>query len=308
MNLTTVIDEPAPIQPAVLQNAADHTRILGQIALSTDAVIEALRTIDAMEHNAAYSRYNLTVDPRKAGDWVQIILANWNGDASSGESVEYDGSIRWTHEGAKVPYIRRLVQETFASAPLKSVRIFSAQNAVIAAHRDYMEFKRGFRRLHIPLRTNEASVNSEGSRVYHMSSGYIYFLDGRMAHSGGNLSAVEPRIHLVLDFDPDVPIEAIFRNPDDNLTGGEIEWITRPKLDISDFEMLLDGMSKIISNETYPSIFLAANMLPFAYDFDAGKVYDVLVEAARRAQKPLLLERAIADRAFFVGHALATHV
>jgi hypothetical protein len=70
-------------------------------------------------------------------------------------------------------------------------RLSKSDNAIIVSHRDYMEFKKGFRRLHIPLRTNDRCMNSEAALVYHMNVGNIYFLDGREAHAGGSLASGE---------------------------------------------------------------------------------------------------------------------
>lgn len=285
----------------IMQQDDLKTGPLGKFTFDDANLREALVAIDAMPSNNAYSSYNLIVDPRKPGAWTQIVLGNWSGDATDGESMEYEGHFRWTEEGRKVPFVQDLIESRFRCEYLKSVRVFSADNAMIVSHRDYIEFRKGFRRLHIPLRTNNSCMNSESSLVYHMCVGSIYFLDGREAHAGGNLSSGESRIHLVLDFDPDVDISDLFIDPKRDLRPGSINQIARPILHDGDAEKFIDGFAVIISQETYPVMMLAANMLPFLYEFDTSAVYDIIVEAAMRAGKSDIENRARCDRKRFLG-------
>jgi Aspartyl/Asparaginyl beta-hydroxylase len=277
------------------------TGLLGKLCLDQGQLDDALGAIDDMSSNEAYSAYSLIVDPRKPGGWTQIVLGNWSGNASDGRSMEYDGHFLWTEEGAKVPFIRELIESNFHCKHLKSIRVFSAENAMIVSHRDYMEFKKGFWRFHIPLRTNESCMNSEGALVYHMNVGGIYFLDGRVAHSGGNLASGESRVHLVLDFDPDISVSDLFMPLHPDQTWETMEWIARPVLNESQIDRIVEGLAVIASSATYPAIMLAANMLPFVYQFDVSAVYDVIVEAAVRCGKPDLVARALADRTYFLG-------
>ncbi|SPF38596.1 hypothetical protein SBA4_2170012 [Candidatus Sulfopaludibacter sp. SbA4] len=277
-----------------------HSKKIGRVELDFAKLAIALAIIDYMSGNNAYDRYNLTVDPRKSGTWGQIILRNWSGKASDGLSKEFDGHSKWTEEGDKVPYIRDLVETTFDCEHLKSVRIFLANNAIIAAHRDYMEFKKGFRRLHIPLRTNGNSMNSEGSVVYHMEVGGIYYLDGREAHAGGNLGA-ESRLHLVLDFCPDQPVASLFQRPERNLAVGEMDFVARPALSDVDLDNLIDGLAGVISPRNYGTVVGLINLLPFTNDFDTAAVYEVVLDVAVRSGKSDVIELARADRRDFLG-------
>ncbi|MCW5981291.1 MAG: aspartyl/asparaginyl beta-hydroxylase domain-containing protein [Bryobacteraceae bacterium] len=277
------------------------TALLGQVRRIDQARLsDDLAAIDGMAGNGAYSRYNLVVDPRAAGEWTQVILGNWSGDAADGLSREYQGHFRWTQQGAKAPYVRALVEATFRCEHLKSVRVFLAANAIITAHKDYMEFKRGFRRLHIPLRTNGQCMNSEGAIVYHMKVGGIYFVDGRAAHAGGNLAADRSRVHLVLDFDPEIQVADLFMYPED-FTGGALDVIERPGLSAADLKNIIEALAAVMTPVNYGMIAGLANMLPFTHDFDTAKVYDVLVAAATRCGNSELIARSRADREYFLG-------
>ena len=222
MSTVTTVHRPCP--PAGTAKSLNSAK-LGQVELDAARLAADIAVIDTMPGNNAYGRYNMTIDPRTAGQWDQIMLGNWSGDASDGNSREFAGHYQWTLEGLKVAYIRELVGSVFRPDHLKSVRIFRAANAIIAAHKDYMEFKKGFRRLHIPLCTSGRSMNSEGSVVYHMNVGGIYYLDGRYAHAGGNLGTGKVRYHLVLDFDTEIAVEDLFFFPEHDLTGGEMDWV-----------------------------------------------------------------------------------
>jgi hypothetical protein len=118
-----------------------------------------------------------------------------------------------------------------------------------------------------------------------MNVGGIYFLDGREAHSGGNLSASETRVHLVLDFDPDIPVVDLFQSPVKSMVNEPMPWISRPALPAVNLDHMLLGLSEV------------------NYAFDASQVYDVLVESARLSGKSDLKSQAEKDREFFFGIA-----
>jgi hypothetical protein len=89
--------------------------------------------------------------------------------------------------------------------------------------------------------------------------------------------------------------------PERDLTSGRMDWVARPMLNDADIGKIIDGFAAIASRDTYPATMLAANMLPFVYQFDTSAVYDVIVEAAIRSGKPDLAVRARCDRKHFLG-------
>ena len=131
--------------------------------------------------------------------------------------------------------------------------------------------------------------------------GGIYFLDGREAHAGGKLDSGESRVHLVLDFDPDVPVTNLFVNPAQHFTGGQLELVDRRTLSDADFECLINGLAKVITPVNYGTVTALANLLPFTQRFDTACIYDVVVAAATKSGNRELATLARADRKHFLG-------
>jgi len=280
-----------------------NSKKLGHIDLDATRLEPDLGTIDEMRGNDAYGPYNVTINPRYPGEWGQVIFGNKSGDANVGLSVDYAGHFEWTIEGQKVPYIQELVETVFRVDVVKSVRLFRAANAIVAAHVDYLEpeLPRGFQRIHIPLRSSPQSLNTEGAFAYHMAPGDVFFLNARAPHAGGNLGTGASRVHLIIDADADVPLEDVFRLPEAVLTGGEPEFIQRNNLNQAEMDKLIDGLAAVMTAANYPMCAGLANTLPFTHEFDTGAVYDVLIDAAVRSGNADLVETAQADRSYFLG-------
>ena len=108
-----------------------------------------------------------------------------------------------------------------------------------------------------------------------MKVGGIYFLDGRHAHAGGNLGHGEIRCHLVLDFDPDIPVEDLFFFPEHDLSTDEMEFVQRPELGAFNLEKLIDGLAgSRYSGELRHDHRVLVNTIVFTHDFDTADVYD----------------------------------
>lgn len=170
------------------------TQRLGCLNVDLRQIEAELRGLPVAAYTGVYNAYSI-------GDWDTATL--WNEPDPSA-----DGSVREHHEeavptkwGNPMLHTNKLIRESFQLPALRAVRAFRARaGAIIIPHRDYLEHPTGFTRIHLPVLTASSARNSEDDSVYHMSRGEIWFLDGRVVHSGGVLGPVD-RIHLVLDFD-----------------------------------------------------------------------------------------------------------
>jgi hypothetical protein len=175
-----------------------RSRPLGRIDLQEDLNTD-LEKLGRLKFNVDYSEY--------ASYWASLALFNRDGDPESSASREYRHAGRWTANAEEVPVIKQLIATVFKVEFMRSARVFVAQSGgIIRPHRDYLEFKDGFTRLHLVIQTNPLAMNGEGSIAYHMAQGSIWLLNARVVHWAANLSDT-PRYHVVVDFPQDMEPE-----------------------------------------------------------------------------------------------------
>lgn len=269
-----------------------HSHPIGRVEFDGPRLQEALRTIGGFQKSNAYSEY-------ARGDWDTCMLLNQTGNKEDSLSAEFEGHGVPTEYGRKVPYLLEAINRLFKPESLKSARIFSARNGFIIPHRDYLEFEHGFTRIHLVLSTNDAAMNSEQGAVYRMRQGELWFLDGRVTHSGGCFSG-ETRLHLVMDFDPDIPVENLFRNPADYQPGLLPFLIRRPPMTKQEWNSLL-SLGSILSELNYDAVFEIVAKLHFEWEIDCEVTYDYMLEIASRSGNGRLVERAKSARQYFLG-------
>lgn len=242
-----------------------NSRVLSKVAIDEISLNDDLSKIEKMDFSSAYSEY-------KSGSWASIILANQTGDHKNGLSSEYSGSVKVTSIGKSLPHIMQLIRDNFLFSEIKSVRIFKAANyGLIIPHIDYLEFKKGFTRLHVPLKTNKQCFNSELDKVYHMKMGEVWFVDGNLPHSGACL-ANEERLHLVIDFDPGLPPSNCIIEPKDSIAQTIIE---RKEFSLLDKKNIL-SLSSLINPGNFYALLGFLSSIHFSKDVAAQAIYQWL--------------------------------
>lgn len=289
-----------PVHALTPANSDLKTGPLGRVSWDFNEIDATIAIANQAPMNPAYDEYALSADPGKSGIWASQILANWSGDDRDGLSKEYEGSARWTALGNSLPYLQFKVKDLFHTEHLKSARLFWAASGFIRAHRDYIEFARGWTRIHLPLKSNPLCMNSEDAVVYRMRPGEVWFLDGRHPHAGGCFGP-EKRVHLVLDFDPAIPIEDLFR--DKHVMAAHVEplYIQRPPLTPEILEKLIEGLALTMRTVSYASVDQLIQLLPFTYSIDTGQTYTILIKVAQRSGDQELLKKALEAEKYFLG-------
>ncbi len=128
-------------------------------------------------------------------------LWNCKGNSIDGQYSNYEGMAHLTELGIQLSYLRKLIEDIFQLKYLKFARIFELRDGgFLLPHRDYLELKTGFTRIHLPLKTNLNSFNSNEIDVYHLRVGEIWLHNRNLVHSAINFSS-ESRLNLILDFD-----------------------------------------------------------------------------------------------------------
>lgn len=281
------IKDPSP------QGEEMRSRPIGRVEFDKLRLKKDLETIDSFEMSPAYSHY-------ARGDWTTCMLVNRSGNKNDGLSEEFEGHGVPTEYGRRLPYTLETIQRLFKTEHLKSARIFSAANGFIQPHRDYLEFRKGFTRIHLALQTNDRAMNSEQRTVYRMRLGEIWFLDGRVTHSGGSFSN-QKRLHLVLDFDPDIAIKDLFRNPSDYQPGLVPALIRRRPISKQEWDSLLTSLGTILTDLNYSDIFELIAKLHFDRDLDCEVTYDAMIRIASQSGNHKLVERANSEQRYFLG-------
>jgi hypothetical protein len=224
------------------------------------------------------------------GDWRLRTL--WKSYAADADPV--DAQTR-----RSLPHVDELIVRTFRTEHVTLVRVFTAsRGGFIRPHRDWTGAARAFTRFHLPLQTNDHAFNSEDDVVFHMRAGEIWFLDGARPHSGGCF-APTPRVHLVVDFDPNVPLDALFNAgvTRDERAPTSIE---RPPLKDEELCAFRD-LAAIATDANLDAIANLLGALHFERRTSCAGMYDQLLEIAHATGSAAVAERAQRLRNAYVG-------
>jgi hypothetical protein len=258
---------------------------LGAIDLDQQCVNADLEKACAFNFDRAYQDYAL-------GGWEACSLWNKSGDHNDGLSYEFPEPAKITEYGRSLPYIREIAERHFAMEHCKAARIFIIRKGQLTPHRDYLEFKKGFTRIHLVLTSNPLAFNSEQADVYQMCIGEIWYVDGGPVHSAANFSE-QPRVHLVFDFDPDIAYEDLLRDIIANEKLPQVKLKLRPPISSEQIEAI-SKLSSIVDSDGY----LLTYMIPFLarihffYDVSSRDTYLWLKTISKNSDSQLALEKA----------------
>ncbi|ASG00184.1 hypothetical protein CEG15_08420 [Vibrio anguillarum] len=144
------------------------------------------------------------------GVWETLSIWNKEGTDGNAISKEYHGAAKKNTIGEKLTNINKLIEDNFDCSLIKSVRLLrSCKGGMILPHKDYLEFEKGFTRIHVVLDIDETCLNSENGIVYQMKAGEVWFLDGNMLHSATSVSQ-KGKLNLMIDFEPNIPLGDLF--------------------------------------------------------------------------------------------------
>jgi L-proline 3-hydroxylase, C-terminal/Aspartyl/Asparaginyl beta-hydroxylase len=268
------------------RSAVLHARRIGALPLDSDALRRDVETVLALGARPCADG---------VGEWTFVHL--WYGDAA--ERRDADDGVR-----RSVPYLDRVVGETFTAERIVMVRAFVARaGGYVRPHRDWTGTAAAFTRLHVPLQTNGDCVNSEDDAVYHMSAGEIWFLDGGRAHSGACFSPV-PRVHLVVDFVPGIPLRRLFREPAAYRPARRTALVARAPL-AGDDVAAIHALGALASGASFERVADLLGMLHFERAVSCAAAYDWLDEIARRSGDASLAARSAERRRSYLGAPLA---
>jgi hypothetical protein len=250
------------------------------------AVADALR-LELDGYTSAYVEYSV-------GGWATAPLWVNPGDRPGEEVRENDEPAQPIASVRDMDGLNDLISTYFDVSFLRSARLFRACNgAIILPHRDYLEHKHGFTRMHVPLITDVIQArNSEDSSCFHMRRGEVWYLEARRIHSGGVTGSAK-RVHLVLDFShkigPGETIVSKLEPPREPLL------VQRPDLP-PDFLPSYQALAPFINAAAWRELFHILARVHLRYDVDAAEVYEWLAKIAAESGEDRDLLVRDADR------------
>lgn len=273
-----------------------NSYLLAKLKLDSQQITNTIKIIKNLEFDDAYQEYSL-------GTWKTKTLWNMTGDDNQSTSMEYIGFARKTLSADKLPYLNQIIEDNFHLNYIKSVRIFhSCDGGLIVPHRDYMEFKKGFKRFHLVLMTDHTCLNSEENIVYHMRQGELWFLEGHVTHSAASFST-NGKYSLVIDFDPNIESNLIFKDNHhfdfNHLSPCIIEHRDKPTASL--IASLL-ALSAIITPFNFSSVFHLLCKLHFEYAISGDEVYELLHDIAKQSKRPAVIDLYNRVEGLFLKH------
>lgn len=260
-----------------------QSKIISRIELDSEKLAKEIEMVSAVGFNRAYKKYAL-------GKWETCVIWNQRGDQADAVIHDYSGVAVPTALGGQLKYINTLIKHNFNIRYLKFARIFSiSDNGLVAPHRDYLELKKNLYRIHIPIQVNGSSFSSEGDHVFQMQYGEVWFLDATQVHSAACFSK-QRRLHLVLDFETEQPMDAIFKLNDTKtvypVTAAHREKVSDKFLDA------IFSLSQIITIENFSDITAILAKVHFKKSVHAGEMFKWLTVIANKSRDPLVIEEA----------------
>ena len=278
-----------------MQNQAE-TQLIGWIGNNLDykALEQDISRLKSLPSINAFSDY-----------WVGTVrvytLWNMDGHNKDGYYSEYTGAATVTETGLKLYHIKEIIENTFHLKYLKFVRIFELENGgFLLPHRDFLELENGFSRLNIPIKTNDQCFYSEDLVVYHMRFAEVWFVNnGKKVHSAINLSS-KSRLHLILDFDCNIPLEDLFKDKSAMKPPMKPKLIERESLTEASIKNIYN-LNGIISNHNLQEIVSILGKVHFHKKVSPEITYTWLESIAKMTEDSALIKKSQDIKKIFIG-------
>jgi Aspartyl/Asparaginyl beta-hydroxylase/L-proline 3-hydroxylase, C-terminal len=264
-----------------------------------DAAAQDALSLEAHGYTSAYEEYSV-------GRWATSPLWSDPSGQATGEVIEHDKPAQPIAYARTLAGINDIIYTYFNVPRLRCARLFRASHgAIVLPHRDYMEHKAGFTRIHVPLITNaDQARNTEDGSCFHMRRGEVWYLDARRIHSAGVTGSAR-RVHLVLDFTNSTrPAETVVSSlepPQDPLI------IERPELP-PNLLPSYQALAPFINAAAWRDLFHILARVHLRYDVGAGDVYDWLekIAAESREDRGLLVRDVERMRKYYISDGPAS--
>lgn len=261
-----------------------RTHLFGTLELDEARLADDLRRAASLPLVSPYSEFSC------GRPWRSCMLWAPGGEMGDGVLDHYDTTVPagpTAHLGA-LPYVREILESSFAVEHLLFVRWAVMEDSVLLPHRDYVEFsdlsprERASCRLHVPLATDEDCLFIEDDVVFRMTHGEVWMLDVSRLHSAGVLSD-RPRVHLLLDFAGVDDVSQLLRfrsSPEAGIPPAR--HVQRPAITRDEHDAVL-RMATLLDQQNLYEILGILVRKSFRRDCGDGYVWSTMSELASRA-------------------------
>jgi hypothetical protein len=269
-----------------------RTHRLGHLEMDEQKISTELDSGSRFQYAEQYPEF------QSGRPWKSCMLWSCGGEIGDGMISHYDTSkpAEPTVFGEQLPYLRHVVEDSFAVRHLLFARLVLMTDNVLVPHRDFLEFTersssdRAGHRLHVPLATSPDCLFMEDNTIYRMPFGDVWSLDVTRMHSAAVLSDWR-RFHLILDF-ADVPDGTSLLRFDVNPEPGIPEDVTvsRSPLSEEEHEALL-GLAGVVDMENLTDVFGIVIRKQYRKDGGDNYVWRAMREIARRSADDKVVAR-----------------
>jgi hypothetical protein len=272
------------------------SRLLGKLELS------GFQLGDDIAYLNALPKFDEEYDEFGQGYWKNISLINSSGDAS--DTQYKNASVSHPTDCLlRSPEIRRLIETCFRSDNLKMVRARNLIAGMVIPHRDFIELdpKQRYFRVFLPIEENTTSYHSDASGVFQMRTGELWCLDASIDHAAVNFSAAS-RQFLCFDFAFDEPFNDLdILTPYAPFTRDHNPlYVNRAAVPQSEKEEIIDGLSSLLSRQTFKDLLFAVSKLHFYRDISVSECYDWIIAASERVADVAIKDKALRLRRYLV--------
>lgn len=267
------------------------SQILGKLTFDEELLERSINKILQFEFTDAYSDFAI-------GEWKFCVLWNHSGCHDDTTFHNYEGQALLTEFGKQLEYINLIINETFNINHINWVRAFYICEGLLIPHRDYLELKTSFIRVHIPLKTTLKCLNSDGNVVFHMRKGEIWFLDAAQPHSVCNFSNI-PKISLCIDFKAGIPLCEVFKDRK-RYTPGLSPHLVQRKVTDKQYIEAIRGLAHLICEENFNDIVSLLSKVHFVKNEDVATMFDWLINITQSSGNKQLIEKALAMEKFYL--------
>lgn len=261
------------------------SKLLKKMHLDPNALSGDLKRIANFPFNDSYKEFI-------CGVWKSCVIWNQSGLTETPIISNYEGNAKPTPLAKQLTYLNQVLASVFNTQYIKYVRlVILGANSVVVPHRDYLELKSNFSRFHIPLVTNKHCYNSEEDHVYHLAEGEIWYLDATLVHSAACLDSTLERLHLIIDFDCNIPMDRIFKTSVKELPLHHHE-MKRAPLTTAQLTAI-NSLSHLINHTNFYDIIAILVKLHFYHQINASFALEKLLQITKDNADNSLVTRAI---------------
>jgi hypothetical protein len=273
-------------------------QVLGDVLdkFNQNEIAKEIQRLDTLPEVFPYPEYSV-------GHRTSYPIWNQSGDIGNANIYNYEGNSSITSIGIALPHICEVLTDTFHLEYLKIGRINKYSSGAFALpHRDYSDNQKKadsfYTRIHIPIQTQLGCWHAYDAELYHMQFGEIWLHDGSIVHSACNFSS-EARLHILLDFDPEVVVEDLFKDKSVLSLAEPRDRSNREIFGNKDLEQLLK-LADVIDPYNFKDITAVLCKVPFTKKVACSAPYDWLIQIARASGNAELIQKSEMAKPFFI--------